>query len=214
VLFYLEKINITRKEHYKSDGTRVREDGRTRCVFENGTESNMLKRSIEKILYTNGKVVTENLDSSNEDFLKHFNNISEVDQETGYIYILKSKSTKNEIQEIKNLFKIGYSSTSVEERIKNAAEEPTYLMADVRIIMTYNCFNMNPQKLENILHKFFGKSCLSIDVIDNAGKRCTPREWFIAPLEIIDEAIQYILTGEIINYQYDEKKEVIFKIVK
>ena len=155
VLFYLEKINITQKEYYKSDGTRVREDGRTRCIFENGTESNMLKRSIEKILYANGKVVTENLDSSNEEFLKHFNNISEVDQETGFIYILKSKSTKKEIQEINNLFKIGYSSTTVEERIKNAAQEPTYLMADVRIVMTYNCYNMNPLKLENILHNFF-----------------------------------------------------------
>ena len=214
VLFYLEKINITQKEYYKSDGTRVREDGRTRCIFENGTESNMLKRSIEKILYANGKVVTENLDSSNEEFLKHFNNISEVDQETGFIYILKSKSTKKEIQEINNLFKIGYSSTTVEERIKNAAQEPTYLMADVRIVMTYNCYNMNPLKLENILHNFFGKSCLSIDVIDSSGKRCTPREWFIAPLEIIDEAIQLILTGDIINHRFDEKKDVIVKIVK
>ena len=214
VLFYLEKINITQKEHYKSDGTRVREDGRTRCIFENGTESNMLKRSIEKILYANGKVVTENLDSSNEEFLKHFNNISEVDQETGFIYILKSKSTKKEIQEINNLFKIGYSSTTVEERIKNAAQEPTYLMADVRIVMTYNCYNMNPLKLENILHNFFGNSCLSVDVIDSSGKRCTPREWFIAPLEIIDEAIQLILTGDIINHRFDEKKEVIVKIVK
>lgn len=27
VLFLLEKIQITKKEHYKEDGTRVREDG-------------------------------------------------------------------------------------------------------------------------------------------------------------------------------------------
>ena len=212
VLFYLEKINITQKEHYKTDGTRVREDGRTRCIFENGTESNMLKRSIEKILYANGKVVTENLEGIDEEFLKHFKIINEEDKETGFIYILKSKSPKKEIQEINNLYKIGYSSTTVEERIKNAPQEPTYLMAEVRIVMTYKCFNMNPKKLEDLLHNFFGSSCLNIDVIDNSGKRCSPREWFIAPLDIIDDAINLILNGEIVNYKFDALQNRIIKV--
>lgn len=214
VLFYLEKITITQKEHYKIDGTRVREDGRTKCVFENGTESNMLKRSIEKILYSNGKVVTENTEVVNEEFIKNFYNVTEADKETGCIYILQSKSQKKEIKDIENLYKIGFSSTTVEERIKNASQEATYLMAEVRVIMTYSCYNMNPQKLEDILHTFFGNSCLSIDVIDNSGKRCNPREWFIAPLGIIDEAVQLVLSGNIINFRYDSKNEEIVKIVK
>lgn len=209
ILFFVEKIDITKKEHYKPDGTRVREDGRTRCIFENGTESNMLKRSVEKILYANGKAVTENSDKVNEQFLETFSNITAEDEEAGYIYILKSKSEKQEIKSIHNLYKIGFSTIAVEERIKNASQEPTYLMADVRIIMAYKCYNMNTQKLELFLHNFFGNSCLNIDVFDKSGNRHTPREWFIAPLEIIEQAIHFIISGEIVKYRYDSINEEI-----
>ena len=211
ILFFVEKIEITKKEHYKPDGTRVREDGRTRCIFENGTESNMLKRSIEKLLYANGQVVTENVDQTNEELINKFGNITEEDEEAGFIYILKSKSEKQEIKEIQNLYKIGFSKTTVEDRIKNALQEPTYLMADVRIVMAYKCYNMNPQKLEQLLHNFFGYSCLNIDVFDKDGNRHTPREWFIAPLSIIEQAIHYIISGEIIYYKYDSTREEIIE---
>ena len=209
ILLFVEKINITRKEHYKPDGTRVREDGRTRCIFENGTESNMLKRSIEKILYVNGKVVSENADITNEEFLEKFSNVNDEDEEAGFIYILKSKSDKQEIKEISNLFKIGFSKVSVEERIKNAPQEPTYLMADVKIVMAYKCYNMNPHKLEQLVHGFFGRSCLNIDVFDINGNRHTPREWFIAPLHVIEQAIHYIIAGAIVKYRYDDVTEEI-----
>ena len=209
VLFLVEKIDITKKEHYKPDGTRVREDGRTRCVFENGTESNMLKRSVEKILYANGNVVSENADEVNESFIEKFSNISNQDEEAGYIYILKSRSDKQEIKKIQNLFKIGFSKTNVEDRVKNAIQEATYLMADVRIVMTYKCYNMNPQKLEGLLHNFFGNSCLNIDVFDKEGNRHTPREWFIAPVGIIDQAIHLIISGDIVKHRYDSIYEEI-----
>lgn len=209
ILFLIEKIEITQTEHYKDDGTRVREDGRTRCIFENGTESNMLKRSVEKILYANGQVVSENADKVNESFLEKFGNITDEDQEAGFIYILKSKSEKKEIREIHHLYKIGYSKTTVEDRIKNAFQEPTYLMADVRIVMAYKCYNMNPQKLEQLLHNFFGNSCLNIDIFDKNGNRHTPREWFIAPLDIIEQVIQFIISGEIVKYKYDSVNEEI-----
>jgi len=211
VLFLLKEINISKKDHYRADGTRVREDGRTRCIFENGTESNMLKRSVEKLLYANGKTVSENADRVADTFKEKFSNINENDQESGYIYILKSKSVKPEIKEITNLYKIGFSTVEVEERIKNAHQEPTYLMADVRIIMTFKCFNMNTHKLEQLLHTFFGKACLSIDIFDKNGNRHTPREWFIAPLNIIEQAIELIISGNIIHYRYDSENEEILK---
>lgn len=211
VLFYLEEINIDRKDHYKEDGTRVREDGRTKCIFENGTLSNMLKRSVEKNLYANGQVVSENSNKVNENFIEKFSNITEEDEEAGFIYVLKSKTKDERILAIDNLFKIGYSKDTVEERIKNAEKDPTYLMAQVKIITTWKCYNMNPQKLEQLLHNFFGKSCLNIDVFDENKKRYTPREWFIAPIEIIEQAIELIISGEVINYKFDE---VCFVIVK
>ena len=199
ILFLLEKINISQKEHYKPDGKRIREDGRTRCIFENGTESNMLKRSVEKILYANGQVVTENEDGVAATFAA----IAEEDLQTGFIYVLKSKSTNSAIRQIANLYKIGFSKTEVEERIKNAKEEPTFLMADVQVITYFSCYNLNPQKLEQLLHNFFGKSCLEIDIFDKKGVRHTPREWFIAPLNSIVQAIDLIQSGEIMKYRYD-----------
>ena len=203
ILFYLEEINISKTEHYRDDGTRVREDGRTRCVFENGTESNMLKRSVEKILYANGRVVTENIDKVNEGFTEQFGVITEEDEEAGYIYVLKSKSKDEKIASVQNLYKIGYSKTEVEERIKNAEKQPTYLMAPVTIMGVWKGYNMNPQKLEQLLHNFFGNSCLNVDVFDDKGKRHTPQEWFIAPLEVIEQAIELIINRKIVNYKFD-----------
>lgn len=209
ILLYLESVDEKKEvQEYKS-GSRERKDGRTRVLFENGTESNMLFRSLYKALLANGKAVSENVDAVNESFLETFSNITEHDEEAGYIYILKSKSDKQEIKEIQNLFKIGFSTTNVEDRVKNAIQEPTYLMAEVRIVMTYKCYNMNPQKFEQLIHNFFGNSCLNIDVFDKEGNRHTPREWFIAPVGIIDQAIHLIISGDIVKYKYDSKNEEI-----
>lgn len=212
VLFLLEDISITKKEHYREDGTRVREDGRTKCIFENGTVSNMLKRSVEKILYANGKVVSENVEKANENFIEKFSNITENDKAAGYIYVLRSKSNDKRIIEIDNLYKIGYSKDAVEERIKNAEKDPTYLMAPVRIICSWKCYNMNPQKLEQLLHNFFGNACLNIDIYDENKQRHAPREWFVAPLGIIEQAIELIISGDVIKYKYDHENFTIIAI--
>lgn len=209
VLMLLEKVNIEQEEQTFTSGKRVRKDGRTKCVFENGTESNMLYRSLAKILYVNGRVVTQNIDKVNEDFIGKFSNITNEDEEVGYIYVLKSKSKDERVISIQNLFKIGYSKTEVEERIKNAEKEPTYLMAQVSIQGAWKCFNMNPQKLEQLLHNFFGNSCLELDVFDEKGKRHTPREWFIAPMEVIEQAIELIINGKIVNYKFDAENMTI-----
>lgn len=211
LLFYLQKITLTQKEHYKPDGTRVREDGRTRCIFENGTESNMLKRSVEKILYENGKVVTETVEDTNRKFEENFSTISSSDEEAGYIYVLKSKSTDEQIASIPNLYKIGYSNSEVPNRIKNAEKEPTYLMAPVEYITGWKCYNLNTQKFERLIHNFFGNTCLEVDVFDEKGRRHTPREWFIAPLNIIEQAISLIIKGDIINFRYDPINEQIVR---
>ena len=185
-------------------------DGRTRIIFENGTESNMLFRSLGKGLFANGKAVSANQDKVYQEFAENFSMVNEDDLEVGYIYILKSLSTKEEISSIKNLYKIGYSKVSVEQRIKNASQEPTYLMADVRLVMSYKCYNINPQKFELLIHNFFGATCLNVDVFDKNGNRYTPREWFIAPVGIIDQAIHLIISGEIVKHKYDStNKDII-----
>lgn len=174
-------------------------NARLRCIFENGTESDMLLRSLAAELYKNGRRITEH----NEKLLDNFSDVSIEDKESGHIYVLKSKSHRPEIATLPNLYKIGYSKGPVEERIKNAEQDPTFLMAPVQIVTAYKCYNMNPQKLELLLHTFFGTSCLNVDVFDVKGRRTSPREWFIAPLTIIESVIEMLVSGEIINYKYD-----------
>jgi len=189
-------------------------DGRTRVIFENGTESGLKLRSLGKNLFMNGRAVSRNAEKDSEDFTAKFSNITDEDEEAGYIYVLKSKSTDEQISSIQNLYKIGYSKVDVQERIKNAENEPTYLMAPVSIQGAWKCFNMNPQKLEQLLHNFFGSSCLELDVFDHNGKRHTPREWFIAPFNVIEQAIELIISGEIVNYQFDTQGLIIVKDIK
>ena len=202
ILLYLESIDISSEEK-TIDGKRFRKDGRTKCIFENGTESNMLYRSLAKALYEDGRIVTETNDAVNEEFYTKMSGITEDDDATGYIYVLSSLSSNPEIQATQDLYKIGFSRTHIEDRIKNAESEPTYLMAAVSIVTVFQCYNMNPQKLEQLLHTFFGAACLNIDIFDKNGQRHTPREWFVAPLNIIEDAINLVLNGEIVHCKYD-----------
>ena len=211
VLMLLAEVNISQDEQSFSSGKRIRKDGRTLCVFENGTMSNMLYRSLGKILYSNGKVVTQNMDKVNEKFIENFSDINSEDEVSGYIYVLKSLSTDTDISAINDLFKIGYSDVSVSSRIKNAENEPTYLMAAVKEVAAWKCFNMNTQKFEQLIHNFFGNTCLNVTVRDNEGIPYNPKEWFIVPLEIIEQAVQLIISGEVIHYRYDNENKVILK---
>ncbi len=185
-------------------------NARLYCIFENGTESNMLLRSLASSFWKdkNSRHIV------NADQLEMFDKAEQIgadDEATGYIYVLKSLSKDPRIAKIENLYKIGFSSQPVEQRIQNAAQEPTYLMADVRLVTEFKTYNLNPQKMELLLHTFFAKACLNIDVNDEAGKRHTPREWFIAPLHLIEVAVQLLLNGEIVDYRYDTESQEIME---
>lgn len=205
VLLYLEKDGV----HERKIGDRIRKDGRTKTIFENGTMSKMLYRSLAKALYNNGKIVTSKDSESEKELYQNIGEVNESDLESGWIYILKSLSKREDIKGIENLFKIGFSTIPVAERIKNASKEPTYLMSPVQIIGSYKCYNMNAQKFEHLLHRFLSEVCLEVDVFDENNKRVTPREWFVVPLKIIEEAIPLIVNGSIVNYKYNVKKSSI-----
>lgn len=196
VLIYLEEIY----DPYRGNSQKI--NRRTRCIYENGTESSALLRSLGKRLSEFGYAVKDN---------ENLPSIDDEDSETGYIYILKSQSSNPRIATTKNLFKVGFSTTSVEERIKSAEQDPTYLMAPVSIVATYRCFNMNPQRFERLIHRFFSDVCLDIEITDNSGKNYIPKEWFIAPVTVIDQAIDLIIKGEIVNYSYDKEQEIIIR---
>ncbi len=208
VLLFLEETNLETDNITLPSGERVRKDGRTRIIFENGTTSNMLYRSLDKALLhkdNDGKIVSHTEEEIEKELFNNVNSVNEEDVETGWIYVLKSKSSNKDISSIEDLYKIGYSTIPISERVKNAASEATYLKADVEIVASYKTYNLNVQKFENLIHRVFAEVCLNIDIHDEKGRRITPREWFVVPLPIIDKVIQLILTGEIVNYKYDKR---------
>lgn len=182
-----------------------RKQARTRCIYENGTESDILRNSLAKTMYSEGQIVSENVD----DTLKTMAGITDEDESNGYIYILRSLSKDPQVKNIPNLYKIGWSSTSVEDRIKNAINEPTYLMSKVKIVETYKTYNVNAQKFEDLIHKFFKPAQVLIDITDHNGTRCSPKEWFSVPLGVIQQAIALLVSGEIVNYKYDPDIQTI-----
>ena len=209
ILLYLESISFDPEEKAKSISGH-KKDGRTRCIFENGTESNMLYRSLAKALYHGGKIVTQTEEQINEEFQENLSVINDEDDLAGYIYILKSLSDDAGIQNLQNLYKVGFSTTTVKKRIANAENEPTYLMSPVKLVAEYEAYNMNTQKFEKLLHQFFAEVCLDLTVSDNKGRNHQPREWFIVPLDVINRAIELIVSGQIQHYQYDDTlKEIV-----
>lgn len=213
VMIFLESTEESRKDSNLKSSMINRKDGRTRTIFENGTVSNMYYRSVSKAIYNGGAKMVSELDRAEQlDSFDFTENINDEDESSGWIYILKSKSQRPEIKDRQNLYKIGFSSTPVEERIKNAKNEATYLYDDVAIVETYQIYNLNAKKFEQLIHRVFATACLDIEFEAKNNLRVNPREWFIVPRNVIEEAIQLIVSGEIVNYYYENKtKQLILK---
>jgi len=207
MILYLAEDTSKFKEYDFSTGNKTRRDGRTRCIFANGTESPLLYRSLVKALQKDGFTISDVRDKTISK-----DEITEDDRLNGYIYVLTSQSTKPEIKEMKNLYKIGFCSGDVHDRVKNAVNEPTYLMSGVNIVLTARCYNMNVRHLENSIHKFFGRSNANFTVVDRTGVSHHPREWFIAPLDVIERAILLIKQDKMDQYRYDPDLNAIVEI--
>lgn len=186
-------------------------DARTRCIYENGTESDILLQTLRKNVVGNGYAVTELQEETESKFFKQ-QDVTEEDRVTGYVYILQSLSQDATISEQKNLYKIGFTTNSVEERIANAEHEPTYLMAPVKIVATYQVVNLNSQKFEDLVHKVLKSVQFHVTVVDDNGFSHEPKEWFVVPLSVVDAIIGKILDGTIINYIYNPHLQCLERV--
>jgi len=176
-------------------------DARLRVVYSNGTESNLLRRSLQRALYKDeaGRRLTE--PTAGPLFAE---DSGDDDQASGTIYVLRSKSNHPLVVANREvLHKIGVTGGDVARRIGAAKLDPTFLMADVEIVATYNLFNVNRARLENVIHRIFDPARLDIEVKDRFGNPVIPREWFLVPLFAIDEAVAKIKDGTITDYIYD-----------
>ena len=180
-----------------------RVDGRTRVIYENGSEADIKFRTITKNLSVDGYSIMDCSEMSPEDFEECFT-LTDKDVESGTIYVLRSKSSRPEIAAIKDLYKIGFTVTSVESRIANAKNEPTYLCADVEVVATWKVYNVKSSTFEALIHKLFAPVQLQVTV---DGHR--PKEWFIIPFKVIEEAINAIISGKSIEYN-SQFKQIIY----
>ena len=176
-------------------------DARLRVIYSNGTESDLLLRSLQRALYKDeaGRRITEPSAGPLFD-----DQTGDGDQASGTIYVLRSKSDYPLVAANREiLHKIGVTGGSVERRIANARLDPTYLMADVEIVATYELYNVNRAKLETLIHKVFGAARLDVEIKDRFGQPIVPKEWFMVPLFAVDEAVVRIKDGTITGYVYD-----------
>lgn len=178
-------------------------DARLRVIYSNGTESNILLRSLQRALYKDetGRRLTE------PDMGPLFSETWEDDDiESGTIYVLRSLSNHPFICEHRELIhKIGVTGGKVESRIANASLDATYLLADVEVIASYKLAGINRTKLENLFHRIFAPAQLDLTIHDRFGNPVRPREWFLVPLHVIDEAVQRIREGSLTALIYDPK---------
>lgn len=178
-------------------------DARLRVIYSNAAQSDLLLRSMQRALY---KDETSRIISEPNAGPLFSDEAGEEDIESGTIYVLRSNSDDPYIKEHRDIIhKIGVTGGDVKKRFANAKNDPTFLMADVEIVATYKLSNINRVKLENLIHRFFDTAKLDIEIKDRFGKPITPREWFLVPLFVIDDAVEKIKDGKISNYIYDHK---------
>jgi hypothetical protein len=180
---------------------------RLRLIFVNGRESDMLLRSLSAELYKGGLMITE----KESELFPHLK-ITPDDQETGWIYVLKSLSTSPKVSAIPNLHKIGFTTTSVEQRLVGAEKFATYLCAPVAVVARARTANLSTHALEQIIHAVFGKVRLEIEVTDSEGQIIKATEWFSAPLSAIEQTLLLIASDQIQYYDYNpDTQELEFR---
>jgi hypothetical protein len=181
-----------------------RKSRRLRVIYDNGTESALLFASLQRAL---------DKDDMARRIIEHhpgpiFSGSQDIDDSaSGTIYVLRSKSEHLLIKENRNIVhKIGVTGGRIEKRIANAALDPTFLMAEVETVASYELFNINRAKLERLIHRFFESAQLDIEINDRFGNPVAPQEWFLVPLNAIDEAVERIKDGSISRYAYDTNR--------
>ena len=189
------------------DSPQGKKDARLRVIFSNGTESNLLRLSLVRALYKDetSRRITE------PDAGPLFGStLEEDDLESGTIYVLRSHSKHPFVSEHRELIhKIGVTGGKVESRIANAARDATYLLADVEVVASYKLAGVNRIKLEKMLHQIFAAAQIELTINDRFGHPVKPKEWFLVPLHVIDEAVALIINGSITDLRYDPEQAAL-----
>ena len=184
-------------------------DARLRVIFDNGTESNLLMRSLHRALNKDnaGRRITDRTSGP-----LFSSSVEEKDQESGLIYVLRSESNLPEIKQNRNLIhKIGVTNEDLDRRLAGANLQTTFLMANIKVVATYRLYNIQRRSFEKLIHSIFSNAKLEISIEDRFGRFVSPKEWFLVPLHEIELAIDRIMDGTITSYVYDIKSARLVK---
>jgi hypothetical protein len=185
-------------------------DRRLRLIFANGTESNLLLRSLQRAFYNDA--TARRLVSPETGQLSFGDELEADDVESGTIYVLRSLSDHPYVSQHRDLIhKIGVTGGRVETRIANAEHDATYLLAKVELVATYKLAGINRTRMENLFHRLLAPARLSITIDDRFGNPVQPQEWFLVPVFVIDEIVERIRDATITQYVYDPKAARLVK---
>ena len=185
-------------------------DRRLRVIFSNGTESNLLLRSLQRAFYNDP--AARRLASPESGQLSFGGEFEADDVESGTIYVLRSLSDHPYVAQHREIIhKVGVTGGRVEARIANAENEATYLLAKVEVVATYKLAGVNRARMETLFHRLFAPARLKITINDRFGHPVQPEEWFLVPLFVIDEAVARIKDGSIIGHIYDPSAARLLK---
>ena len=207
IVLYVAEVGVPIK-------TTARElDSRLRVIFANGTESNLLLRSLQRAFYNDP--AARRLVSPQSGQIAFGDTWEADDVESGTIYVLRSLSDHPYVAEHRALIhKIGVTGGKVEARIANAELQATYLLAKVEVVATYQLAGINRTKMEKLFHRLFAAARLNITINDRFGNPVQPEEWFLVPLFVIDEAVKRIRDGTITQLVYDPKAAKLVKVTE
>ena len=188
-----------------------RRDMRLRVVYDNGTENEVLQRSLQRALHRDE--VARLITAPRSDAGPLFGDSAEPDDiESGTIYVLRSRSNNPFVAQHRELIhKIGVTGDKVETRIAGAENDATYLMAGVEVVAEYRLHNISRTKMENIFHRLFAAAQLDLTISDRFGYPVKPREWFLVPLHVIDEAVKRIIDGTAAGMTYDPSRAQLIR---
>ena len=166
-------------------------------------ESGIYMQTLCKNLYHTGYTV-QDVSEIEKNYLEKKFSINAHDVKSGMLYVLRSLSKDPEIASIHNLYKIGFTTTPLEARIANAKNEATYLCADVKVVATWRVYNVKSSTFEALIHKLF--DCVQLQVTIDGKK---PKEWFVVPFPIIEQAVNYIINGKAITYDKNIEQIIV-----
>jgi hypothetical protein len=196
-------LYVAEMDELEETGKTRRKNARLRVIYDNGTEADLLFRSLARLLYRdpNGRRISD--PEQGPLFSKVSPSEPQSDRLTGYIYVARAESPPEALRSFEHLHKVGVTTGQPKARVAGAKDDPTFLFGRAVLLKHYAIYNSDPRQIEAKLHAFLSGVCLDIEIQDRFNRPYKPKEWFLVPISIIDEIVDRIVDRTLVRYRYD-----------